>query len=77
MNLNLNHPLRFRLMNADLDAGGTGTGVEDRGDNLAPVIDKSGEGADTEAASAAALQAKLDEEEATAAAAAAAAAATA
>lgn len=65
MNLNLNHPLRYRLMNADLDSGGTDTGVVDRGDDFDPgaaavaADAEAGKGAATEAATAAALEAEL------------------
>lgn len=65
MNLNLSHPLRHRLMNADLDSGGTGTAVLDRGDDFDPAAAaaaadaEAGKGAATETATAAALEAEL------------------
>jgi len=67
MNLNLSHPLRRRLMDADLDAGGTDTGTVDRGDDFVPTDPEAeaaaaaGKGGAGEAAAAAALEAELAE----------------
>jgi len=65
MNFNRNHPLRALYRSSDPDAGGTDTGVEDRGDDFAPPADTSGLSADpvAEAAAADALQAELDAKE--------------
>ena len=61
MNLNLRHPLRHRLMSADLDAGGTDTGSVDRGDDFTPTDPEieAGKGGAGEAAAAVALEAEL------------------
>lgn len=59
MNITLNHPLRRLYMAPDDAAGGTDTGVVDRGDDLTPPVDTSGQGGDGEAAAAALLEKEL------------------
>lgn len=57
MNLTLNHPLRRLYRNAGDASGGTDT--LDRGDNVDPPADKSGQGEGGEAAAAALLEKEL------------------
>lgn len=57
MNITLNHPLRRLYRNAGDAAGGTDT--VDRGDNLTPPADTSGQGSEGEAAQAALLEKEL------------------